>query len=138
MSSLTPPTSRRTALLAASAVGVASLAAFLTVAAGGDISPRLDLWYLVGFVGLFAVGAFVTPAVPVYAYLRHGLRSPLVVFAADLLLWFVVVPSVGAPDASTLPFAVGYWPVYLALFAVAGWLERRFGGRGRSADRSAT
>jgi len=127
MPNRTPRTDRRTALLPAGALALASLLGFLALAAnGGDIAPRLDQWYLVGFVGLFLVGATLVPAIPVYLFVRHGVVSPIAVLVADVVFWLVAVPTVGTTDGSTILFTVLYWPVYVALYAVAAGVEHRF------------
>lgn len=127
----TPPTDARTALLAAGGIGLASLLSFLALAAtGGNVASRFDQWYLIGFIGLFLIGAVLVPATPVYLYLRYGLVSPAAILVADAVFWLVVVPTVGITDGSTLPFIVLYWPAYIALYAVATGVERwlRAGG----------
>lgn len=133
MPDLTPPTDARTALLIAGAIGLASFAGFLALAAtGGDVAPRFDMWYLIGFVGLFIVGTVIVPATSIYLYLRYGLVSPVVVLIADVAFWLIVVPTVGTTDGSTLPFVVLYWPAYLALYAIVAGVERWFRTSGGS------
>ena len=110
---------------------VGSIALVLLMSAGswGDLTPRLDSSYLVGFIGGFVVGTVLTVGLPVLLFLRYGLRAPIAVFIVNLTFWLVVA---GGGDAPGWFFAIAVWPLPVSSYLLVGLLERWLRGRRRN------
>lgn len=116
----------RSAVAAGLVAGLVALVLLLTTGSWGDLTPRFDTNYLLGFVGSFVVGTLLTVGLPVTLYLRYRLRTPIVVLIGNLGFWLVIA---GGGDAPGWFFAMATWPISVVAYCLVGvverWLRRR-------------
>ncbi len=102
--------------------GSVCLTAFLAAGQWQIPGVRLDDSHPAGFIIDIVVGSFATVGVPVAAYLRYRIISPVLILVMNTGFW----ASVFYPgDAAGSVFAVALWPVSVTAYALFGTLERR-------------
>ncbi|MFC6786453.1 hypothetical protein ACFQFH_11295 [Halobaculum halobium] len=131
------PVSARTAraVLVAAAVSVAYTATVIgySLLPSSGISISGTPWHAVVLYSAFATG---TVGVPVFLWLRARLKSPVVLLAAILLFWHVLVefPPIGSGQGDSPGFLfVFLWsPFYVLAYAALAGGEHRLRTRGVS------
>lgn len=117
-----PPTTRTVAgSVAAVSSGLYLAIAYATEAIlGPDFVLTGDPY---SFVVLYFAFALVAVGVPLWVWLRHGVRSPLAVLALVMTFWHSL-PVIGSGGHTPVfALALVWSPVYLVAYAVVGGIE---------------